>query len=441
MKRFTPGRVDVISMGCSKNLVDSEKLLRRLQAKGYWTVHDSADPCGEWVMVNTCGFIGDAKEESINLILQLAEAKTEGRIGNIAVMGCLSERYLAELEDEIEEVDRWYGKFNWNAFIESLPDREEKEESKPRPWERELTTPEWSAYLKISEGCNRFCAFCAIPLITGRHTSVPPEEVLEEVRELVGKGVKEFNVMAQDLSSYGRDIDGKSHLAELIDRMAEIPGVEWIRLHYAYPADFPMDILEVMQRRENVCNYLDIALQHISDPVLTNMRRHIDKEGTLRLLDEIRRRVPGIRIRTTLMVGFPGEGEKEFEELKEFVRTQRFDRMGAFAYCEEEGTWGAAHLEDSIPEEVKQRRLQELMDIQEEIALSRNEEVIGETVRVLIETPSSETPDGYAVGRTQWDSPEVDPEVLVKDCDAQPGDFINVRITSAQPFELIGEQA
>lgn len=441
MKRFTPGRVDVISMGCSKNLVDSEKLLRRLQAKGYWTVHDSADPCGEWVMVNTCGFIGDAKEESINLILQLAEAKTEGRIGNIAVMGCLSERYLAELEDEIEEVDRWYGKFNWNAFIESLPDREEKEESKPRPWERELTTPEWSAYLKISEGCNRFCAFCAIPLITGRHTSVPPEEVLEEVRELVGKGVKEFNVIAQDLSSYGRDIDGKSHLAELIDRMAEIPGVEWIRLHYAYPADFPMDILEVMQRRENVCNYLDIALQHISDPVLSNMRRHIDKEGTLRLLDEIRRRVPGIRIRTTLMVGFPGEGEKEFEELKEFVRTQRFDRMGAFAYCEEEGTWGAAHLEDSIPEEVKQRRLQELMDIQEEIALSRNEEVIGETVRVLIETPSSETPDGYAVGRTQWDSPEVDPEVLVKDCDAQPGDFINVRITSAQPFELIGEQA
>lgn len=441
MKRFTPGRVDVISMGCSKNLVDSEKLLRRLQAKGYWTVHDSADPCGEWVMVNTCGFIGDAKEESINLILQLAEAKTEGRIGNIAVMGCLSERYLAELEDEIEEVDRWYGKFNWNAFIESLPDREEKEESKPRPWERELTTPEWSAYLKISEGCNRFCAFCAIPLITGRHTSVPPEEVLEEVRELVGKGVKEFNVIAQDLSSYGRDIGGKSHLAELIDRMAEIPGVEWIRLHYAYPADFPMDILEVMQRRENVCNYLDIALQHISDPVLSNMRRHIDKEGTLRLLDEIRRRVPGIRIRTTLMVGFPGEGEKEFEELKEFVRTQRFDRMGAFAYCEEEGTWGAAHLEDSIPEEVKQRRLQELMDIQEEIALSRNEEVIGETVRVLIETPSSENPDGYAVGRTQWDSPEVDPEVLVKDCDAQPGDFINVRITSAQPFELIGEQA
>lgn len=441
MKRFTPGRVDVISMGCSKNLVDSEKLLRRLQAKGYWTVHDSADPCGEWVMVNTCGFIGDAKEESINLILQLAEAKTEGRIGNIAVMGCLSERYLAELEDEIEEVDRWYGKFNWNAFIESIPDREEREESKPRPWERELTTPEWSAYLKISEGCNRFCAFCAIPLITGRHTSVPPEEVLEEVRELVGKGVKEFNVIAQDLSSYGRDIGGKSHLAELIDRMAEIPGVEWIRLHYAYPADFPMDILEVMQRRENVCNYLDIALQHISDPVLSNMRRHIDKEGTLRLLDEIRRRVPGIRIRTTLMVGFPGEGEKEFEELKEFVRTQRFDRMGAFAYCEEEGTWGAAHLEDSIPEEVKQRRLQELMDIQEEIALSRNEEVIGEIVRVLIETPSSENPDGYAVGRTQWDSPEVDPEVLVKDCDAQPGDFINVRISSAQPFELIGEQA
>lgn len=441
MEVFEPGRIDVISMGCSKNLVDSEKLLRRLQAKGYYTVHDSDSPRGEWVMVNTCGFIGDAKEESINLILQLAEAKEEGTIGNLAVMGCLSERYLADLEEEIKEVDRWYGKFNWNAFIESLPDRTGKDEQAPKPWERQLTTPEWSAYLKISEGCNRFCSFCAIPLITGRHTSTPPDELLEEVRSLVAKGVKEFNVIAQDLSSYGRDIDGKSHLAELIDRMADIPGVEWIRLHYAYPADFPMDILEVMNRRDNVCNYLDIALQHISDPVLSNMRRHIDKEGTLRLLDEIRRRVPGIRIRTTLMVGFPGEGEKEFEELKEFVRTQRFDRMGAFAYCEEDGTWGAKNLVDSVPEDVKQRRLQELMDLQEEIALSRNEELIGENVRVLIETPASENADGYAIGRTQWDSPEVDPEVLVRNCDAAPGEFVNVRITAAQPFELIGEPA
>lgn len=439
-KRFKPGRIDVISMGCSKNLVDSERLLRRLQAKGYYTVHDAEKPCGEWVMVNTCGFIGDAKEESINLILQLAEAKEKGKIGNIAVMGCLSERYLAELEDEIAEVDRWYGKFNWNAFVENLPDRIGKESQEPKPWERELTTPEWSAYLKISEGCNRFCAFCAIPLITGRHTSTPIEDVLAEVRELVAKGVKEFNVIAQDLSSYGRDLDGKSHLAELIDRTADIPGVEWIRLHYAYPADFPMDILDVMNRRDNVCKYLDIALQHISDPVLENMRRHIDKAETLALLDEIRRRVPGIRIRTTLMVGFPGEGDEEFEELKEFVRTQRFDRMGAFAYSEEEGTWGAANLNDTIPDETKQKRLQELMDIQEEIALSRNEEIVGETVRVLIEKPESENSDGYAVGRTQWDSPEVDPEVLVKNCDARPGEFIDVKITSAQPFELIGVQ-
>lgn len=439
-KRYEPGRIDVISMGCSKNLVDSEKLLKRVQAKGYHTVHDSDTPCGEWVMVNTCGFIGDAKEESINLILQLAEAKAEGRIGNIAVMGCLSERYLAELEDEIEEVDRWYGKFNWNDFIKSLPQRSKSENPEPKPWERELTTPDWSAYLKISEGCNRFCAFCAIPLITGRHTSVPADEILEEVRELVAKGVREFNVIAQDLSSYGKDIDGNSHLAELIDHMADIPGVEWIRLHYAYPADFPMDILDVMNRRENVCNYLDIALQHISDPVLKNMRRHINKDSTLKLLDEIRAKVPGIRIRTTLMVGFPGEGEREFEELKDFVKSQRFDRMGAFAYCEEDGTWAADHLVDSVPDEVKQERLQQLMELQEEIALSRNQEIVGETVKVLVERSADDDPDGYAVGRTQWDSPEVDPEVLIKNCSAAPGDFVNVKITSAEPFELIGVQ-
>ena len=438
---FTPGRVDVISMGCSKNLVDSERLLRRLQAKGYHTVHDSDAPCGEWVMVNTCGFIGDAKEESINLILQLAQAKEEGRIGHIAVMGCLSERYLADLKEEIGEVDRWYGKFNWNLFIDELPDRAASASAAaPRPWERQLTTPEWSAYLKISEGCNRFCAFCAIPLITGRHKSRPRTEILDEVRSLVAKGVKEFNIIAQDLSSYGLDLSGGSELAQLLDEMADIPGVEWIRLHYAYPADFPMDILDVMRRRPNICNYLDIALQHISDPVLTNMRRHIDKEGTLRLLDEIRRRVPGIRIRTTLMTGFPGEGEKEFEELMEFVRTQRFDRMGAFAYCEEDDTWSARHLDDSIPEEVKQERLQKLMDLQEEIALELNTALIGQTLRVLIEKNDPEAADGYAIGRTQWDSPEVDPEVLVSHCTAAPGEFADVLITGAEPFELIGHQ-
>ncbi len=434
---WEPGRIDVISMGCSKNLVDSERLLRRLQAKGYHTSHDTEVPAGEWVMVNTCGFIGDAKEESINLILELLQAKEEGRIGHVAVMGCLSERYLAELKEEIGEVDRWYGKFDWNAFIEQLPDRTCTPES-PKIWERNLTTPQWSAYLKISEGCNRFCAFCAIPIITGRHTSRPIDEILEETARLAQSGVREFNVIAQDLSSYGKDLDGKSHLAELIDRMADIPGVSWIRLHYAYPADFPMDILDVMARRENVCNYLDIALQHISDPVLKNMRRHIDKEGTLRLLDEIRRRVPGIRIRTTLMVGFPGEGEEEFGELLDFVRSQRFDRMGAFAYCEEEGTWGAQHLEDSVPDEIKQRRIDTLMELQEEIALDLNTSLIGQRVKVLIEENDPADPDTPARGRTQWDSPEVDPEIYVSNCRALPGEFIDVEITGAAPFDLEG---
>lgn len=432
------GRIDVISMGCSKNLVDSERLLKRLKAKGYECRHDSDSPRGEWVIVNTCGFISDAKEESINVILELAQAKAEGKIGNIAVMGCLSERYKDQIEKEIPEVDRWYGKFNWNEFIESLPSRK-KETAKPektplKSWERSLTTPQWSAYVKISEGCNRFCAFCAIPLITGRHHSRPIKEILEETRALVAEGVKEFNVIAQDLSSYGKDFDGESHLAELIDAMADIPGVEWIRLHYAYPADFPENILEVMRRRDNVCNYLDIALQHIADPVLSNMRRHINKEQTLELLRKIRESVPGIRIRTTLMTGFPGEGEPEFEELLQFVRDAKFDRMGAFAYCEEDDTWAARNLEDSIPEEVKQERLDRLMEIQEEIACDLNSQIVGQTVRVLIER--NEGSD--AIGRTEWDSPEVDPEVIVKNCDVEPGSFINVKITGAYPFELEG---
>ncbi|MDE6272720.1 MAG: 30S ribosomal protein S12 methylthiotransferase RimO [Muribaculaceae bacterium] len=429
-RTFEKGRIDVISMGCSKNLVDSERLLHRLEAKGLSAVHDSEDPCGEWVIVNTCGFIGDAKEESINLILELADAKREGRIGNIAVMGCLSERYMKELQEEIPEVDKWYGKFNWNLFLNDLPDIAPT----GRPWERILTTPPHSAFLKISEGCNRFCAFCAIPLITGRHKSRPVEEILEEVRKLVGEGVKEFNVIAQDLSSYGSDIYGEKRLAELIDRMADIPGVEWIRLHYGYPSDFPMDVLDVMRRRENVCNYLDIALQHISDPVLSNMRRHISKEETLRLIEEIRSRVPGIRLRTTLMTGFPGEGEKEFEELLEFVKTQKFDRMGAFAYCEEDDTWAALNLEDSIPEEIKQERLDKIMAAQEEIALQLNEKLIGEKVRVLVERHEN----GDSIGRTQWDSPEVDPEVIIRGAVLPIGEFADVRIEEALPFELIG---
>ncbi|MDE7109200.1 MAG: 30S ribosomal protein S12 methylthiotransferase RimO, partial [Muribaculaceae bacterium] len=384
-------------------------------------------PDGEFVVVNTCGFIADAKEESINTIIGLGHLKEEGEIGKLIVMGCLSQRYMEELKNELPEVDTWYGKFNWKEFIAALPDRNPGN-SKPAAWERNLTTPPHSAYLKISEGCNRFCAFCAIPLITGRHTSRPFEEIEEEVRALVKEGVKEFNIIAQDLSSYGTDIYGRQALAELIDRLADIPGVEWIRLHYAYPSDFPMDILDVMARRDNVCNYLDIALQHIADPVLENMRRHVDKEGTIRLLEEIRRKVPGIRIRTTLMTGFPGEGEKEFDELVEFVKTQKFDRMGAFAYSEEDDTYAAKNLEDNIPEEIKQHRLDLIMALQEEIALELNEKMVGTMEKVLIDRIEGDR----AFGRTQYDSPEVDPEVIINDPEnLAPGDFVMVRIDKA----------
>ncbi|MBD5280841.1 MAG: 30S ribosomal protein S12 methylthiotransferase RimO [Bacteroides sp.] len=428
--------IDIISMGCSKNLIDSERLIKQLSAKGYDVAHDSADPHGEYVVVNTCGFIADAKEESISTILELGERKSDGEIGKLIVMGCLSQRYMDELKSEIPEVDVWYGKFDWKNFIAELPDRKVSKE-KPKSWERTITTPPHSAYLKISEGCNRFCAFCAIPIITGRHTSRPIEEILEETRQLVGDGVKEFNIIAQDLSSYGTDLYGRHALAELIDRMADIEGVEWIRLHYAYPADFPMDILEVMAKRDNVCKYLDIALQHIADPVLSNMRRHIDKAGTLELLKTIREKVPGIRIRTTLMTGFPGEGDKEFEELKEFVRTQKFDRMGAFAYSEEDDTFAAKNLDDNIPEEVKQHRLDEIMEIQESIALELNEQLIGTEQKVLIDRIEG----GKAYGRTQYDSPEVDPEVIIEAGSLSPGEFVNVEITEAYPFELIGRVA
>ena len=429
MKR---NRVDVITLGCSKNLVDSERLLKRFQDSGYNVAHDSDNVCGEIVVINTCGFIGDAKEESINTILEYVEAKNEGRINRLYVMGCLSERYLAELEDEIPEVDGYYGKFDWENLISDL----QKTVPPTKPYERYITTPAHYTYLKISEGCNRFCAFCAIPLITGRHTSIPIEQLLDEVRDLVAKGVKEFNVIAQDLSSYGLDLYGKMMLPELIDQMAQIEGVEWIRLHYAYPAQFPYEILPVMARHNNVCKYLDIALQHVSDKVLSNMRRHIDKTETLALIERIRREVPGIHIRTTLMVGFPGEGEQEFEELKEFVKTARFERMGAFAYCEEEGTFAEKNYEDDIPQEVKEERLSEIMEIQEGISLEYNEQKIGETLRVIIDREE----DDYYVGRTQFDSPDVDPEVLVRKTQSmETGKFYNVLIKEAMPFELIGE--
>lgn len=425
-------RLDVITLGCSKNLVDSERILRMFTEAGFDARHEPEGEPGEIVVINTCGFIGDAKEESIEMILRYANAKAEGQVKSLYVMGCLSQRYRDDLIKEIPEVDGWYGKFDWTALVGELSKRHAATVS----YDRVITTPSHHAYLKIAEGCNRFCAFCAIPLITGRYTSRPADEILNEVRTLVGRGVKEFNIIAQDLSSYGMDIDGTLQLPALIDAMADIPGVEWIRLHYAYPAQFPYGILDVMARRDNVCSYLDIALQHVSDKVLANMRRHITGQETRELLAEIRRRVPGIHIRTTLMVGFPGEGEEEFEELLEFVREQRFERMGAFAYCEEDDTHAAKHLEDSVPQEVKEERLSRLMALQEQIALERNSEKIGRVLRVIVDREDAD----YYVGRTEWDSPEVDPEVLIrKDVKLQRGEFYNVKIVDALPFELIGE--
>lgn len=425
-------KVDVITLGCSKNLVDSERLLSMFSRNGFDACHEPEHSRGDITVINTCGFIGDAKEESIDMILRYIDAKSRGEIKSLYVMGCLSQRYLDELKAEMPEVDGWYGKFDWHELVTMLS----RENPATSEYDRVITTPRHHAYIKIAEGCNRFCSFCAIPLITGRFKSRSIEEITDEVTGLVKRGVKEFNIIAQDLSSYGTDLYGSQRLAELIDRIAEIPGVGWIRLHYAYPAQFPMDILDVMAKHPNVCKYLDIALQHISDNVLANMRRHITGAQTRELLAEIRRRVPGIHIRTTLMTGFPGEGEKEFEELKAFVKEQRFERMGAFAYCEEEDTYGAKHFDDDIPEEVKQQRLSEIMDIQAEIATEINESKIGSTMRVIIDREEDE----YYVGRTEYDSPEVDQEVLIKkSCKLDKGEFYDVRITEAQYFDLIAE--
>ena len=424
-------KIDIISLGCSKNLVDSERLMRQLQAAGYSVAHNADRVDGETVVVNTCGFIADAQQESIDTILRLGEAKREGKIRNLFVMGCLAERFRADLIEALPEVDRFYGKFDWKAMLADLGNAYRDDLA----YDRCLTTPPHYCYLKISEGCNRFCAFCAIPLITGRHTSVPMDRLLAEVRQLTQRGVKEFNVIAQDLSSYGLDLENRMMLPELIDRMADIEGVEWIRLHYAYPAQFPVDILPVMAGRDNVCNYLDIALQHISDPVLTNMRRHINREETLDLIARLRREVPGIHIRTTLMVGFPGEGEQEFKELMDFVREARFERMGAFAYSEENGTWAAQNLTDDTPQEVKQERLQQLMELQEGISLDIQEQKVGKTLRVMVDREEED----YYIGRTEWDSPEVDPEVLIaKDQPLSIGEFADIHITQALPFELMG---
>ncbi|MDE6332925.1 MAG: 30S ribosomal protein S12 methylthiotransferase RimO [Muribaculaceae bacterium] len=425
--------INVITMGCSKKLVASERLLKMLRDSGFEAIHDTPlDECnGYAAVINTCGFIGDAKEESINMILEAVKARDAGLLSKVYVMGCLSERYRTELEKEMPEVDGWYGKFDWQAIVRDLS----RNFPATAPWDRIITTPRHHAYLKIAEGCNRFCAFCAIPLITGRYKSRPEDEILQEVRELTGRGVKEFNVIAQDLSAYGSDLPGGGlRLAGLIDSMAQIPGVEWIRLHYAYPTQFPYDILPVMARHRNICKYLDIALQHCADPVLANMRRHITCAETEELLDRIRREVPGIHIRTTLMVGFPGEGEDEFRQLVDFVRTQKFERMGAFAYCEEDDTYAARNFADDIPQDVKQQRLDCLMKIQEEISMEIQQSKVGTIQRVIID---SENEDFY-IARTQFDSPEVDPEVLVeKTATLKTGEFYDVEITEAMPFELI----
>ena len=424
--------IDIISLGCSKNLVDSEVLMGLMEANGYVCTHDSDDPQGEIVVVNTCGFIADAKEESINTILEFAQAKTEGRIKKLFVMGCLSERYLAELEAEIPEVDGWYGKFNYRQLLQDL----EGSSFEACEGKRHITTPRHYAYIKISEGCDRHCAYCAIPLITGKHQSRPMAEILDEVRQLVKDGTKEFNVIAQELTYYGVDLDGKQHIAELIEQMADIPGVEWIRLHYAYPTHFPWDLLRVMREKPNVCKYLDIALQHISDNMLSRMHRHVTKEETYELVRRLREEVPGIHIRTTLMVGFPGETDEDFEELKAFVKWARFERMGAFAYSEEEGTFSAEHYQDDVPEEVKLARLDKLMHIQQNISAELEAEKIGQILKVIIDRQEGD----YYVGRTEFCSPEVDPEVLipVEERRLKIGAFYDVQITDSEEFDLYG---
>ena len=422
--------IDIITLGCSKNLVDSEKLMRQLEANGYKVTHDSPRPQGEIAVINTCGFIGDAKEESINMILEFCEAKEEGRLKKLYVMGCLSERYLKELEVEIPQVDKFYGKFNWNELLADLGKAYQPEIA----IERTLTTPNHYAYLKISEGCDRSCAYCAIPIITGKHVSRPMEEIIKEVELLVSEGVKEFQIIAQELTYYGVDLYKSQKLPELIEKIAQVPGVEWIRLHYAYPTHFPEDLFRVMRENANVCKYMDIALQHVSDNMLTKMRRHVSKAETYALIDKFRKEVPGIHLRTTLMVGFPGETEEDFNELKEFVQKARFDRMGAFAYSEEEGTYAAEAYEDSIPSEVKQARLDELMSIQQGISAELSAAKVGQEMRVIIDRKEGE----YYIGRTQFDSPEVDPEVLIKSEGKRlfTGHFYNVLITDADDFDL-----
>ncbi len=426
-------QIDIVTMGCSKNLVDSELIMKQFEANGYHCTHDTKHPQGEIAVINTCGFIEAAKEESINTILEFANRKKNGQLNRLYVMGCLSQRYKDELEAELPEVDKFYGKFNYKQLLTDLG----KADVPACNGVRHLTTPGHYAYVKIAEGCDRHCAYCAIPLITGRHHSRPLEDILAEVRRLVGQGVKEFQIIEQELTYYGVDLDGKHHITELISRMADIEGVEWIRLHYAYPNQFPLDLLDVIAGKPNVCKYLDIAFQHISDHMLERMHRHVTRQETLDLIAEIRRRVPGIHLRTTLLVGFPGETEEDFEELKAFVRKTRFERMGAFAYSEEEGTYSATHYQDDVPEKVKQQRLDELMEIQQGISEELESEKVGGIFKVIIDRREGD----YYIGRTEFCSPEVDPEVLVpaKGKALHIGRFYDVRITGSDEFDLFGE--
>lgn len=425
-------KVDIITLGCAKNLVDSEQLMRQFVANGYTVEHDPHKINGEIVVVNTCGFIGDAQEESINMILELGEQKQKGRIGKLFVMGCLSERFLKDLEKELPEVDRFYGKFNWKELISDLG----KSYHQELATDRVLTTPRHYAYVKIGEGCNRTCSYCSIPIITGAYQSRPMDEIVDEVRGLVAQGVKEFQMIAQDLTFYGLDRYKRMALPELVERVSDIPGVEWIRLHYGYPSHFPYDLLPVMRERDNVCKYMDIALQHISDPMLKMMRRNITKAETYELLERMRREVPGIHLRTTLMVGHPGETEQDFEELIRFVKDIRFERMGAFAYSHEEGTYAYQHYKDEIPQEVKQDRLDYLMRVQEGISADVNASKVGQTFRVIVDREEED----FYVGRTQYDSPEVDPEILIsKDTPLSPGSFYQVKVIDAQAFDLYGK--
>ena len=426
------GSVDIITLGCSKNLVDSEKLMAQLGANGLKVRHDPEKVSAETVVINTCGFIGDAQEESINMILECCELKKAGKIGHLYVMGCLSQKFMGDLKREIPEVDGWYGKFDWNGILKEMG----------RKWhgeienDRVITTPQHYAYLKIAEGCNRGCSYCAIPLMTGKYRSRSQEDILDEAHKLVAKGVKEIQLIAQDLTYYGLDTDRRHTLAELVQRLSDIPGVEWLRLHYGYPNDFPMDLLPVMRERDNVCKYMDIALQHISDPVLKRMHRNITAQQTREFLSRIREEVPGIHLRTTLMVGFPGETDDDYEHLVEFVREQRFERMGAFAYSEVEGTYSALHYSDDVPDEIKQARLSRLMRVQQDISADISASKVGKTFKTMIDRLEGE----YYVGRTEFDSPEVDPEVLIKaDRDLETGRFVNVKVTEADAFDLYGK--